>query len=103
MNSRFGSRIALLPILFVWVHLQTSTRAFGQASTQAPTIEWSRCVGDSSDDYLYSIVQTTDGGYIGCGLTKSDSLPRKHGPGEDVYVVKFDANGSVQWQKCYGG
>src|ERR1051325_8015952 len=45
-----------------------------------------------------SIVQTTDGGYCVCGYTNS------FGSGLfDFYIVKLDANGSMQWNKIIGG
>lgn len=69
-----------------------------------PAIQWQRCFGANSDDYFFSIVQTRDGGYAACGYSLSNDLPRHHaGANEDAYVVKMDANGNLEWQKCYGG
>jgi hypothetical protein len=46
----------------------------------------------------HSLIQTSDGGYAIAGYTKS------FGAGEaDVYVVKLDANGNLQWTKTIGG
>jgi hypothetical protein len=49
--------------------------------------------------------QTSDGGYILVGATLSsangDVTPTNHG-GNDIWVVKFDSNGSIQWQKLLG-
>jgi hypothetical protein len=45
-----------------------------------------------------SLIQTSDGGYAIAGATKS------FGAGEwDVYVVKLNANGNLQWTKTIGG
>lgn len=92
MKLVITSRIAILLLLTASV-----------ARAQSPKIEWSHTVGASTDDYLFSVIQTSDGGYAACGLSKSDDAPLHHPSGEDAYVVKFDANGQVQWQKCYGG
>ena len=45
-----------------------------------------------------SLIQTSDGGYAIAGFT------RTFGAGEaDVYVVKLDAKGNLQWTKTIGG
>src|SRR5437867_4477028 len=48
------------------------------------TLQWSRTVGGTSDDYAYSIIQNTDGGYAVAGYTNS------FGAGaNDFYIVKL--------------
>ncbi len=50
--------------------------------------------------------QTTDGGYILASATltsaNGDIAPTNHGK-HDIWVVKFDASGNIQWQKLIGG
>jgi uncharacterized delta-60 repeat protein len=59
---------------------------------------WEKTYGGSSSDWAYSIQQTSDGGYIVAGETKS------FGAGEyDCYIIKLDANGNKVWEKTYGG
>jgi uncharacterized delta-60 repeat protein len=54
--------------------------------------------GASNDDQANSVQQTTDGGYILAGWTKS------YGTGNyDVWVIKLDADGGITWQWTYGG
>ena len=61
-------------------------------------VQWQKTYGGSDDDEAYSIQQTLDGGYIVAGYTKS------FGAGyHDVWVLKLDSNGNIQWQKTYGG
>jgi hypothetical protein len=72
--------------------------------------EWEKCYGGSSDDLFTSVDTTTDGGYIMTGISWSSDGDlmagpygnTNHGDG-DVLVVKTDAFGNIQWQKCYGG
>ena len=69
-------------------------------------LQWQKCLGGSQRDYGYSIQQTTDGGYIVSGDTKSNDgdVSGNHGVEEgDAWVVKLDAIGDIQWQKCLGG
>jgi hypothetical protein len=54
--------------------------------------------GGVYDEYAHSVLQTDDNGFILCGYTCS------YGEGqEDVYVVKTDVFGNVEWKKTYGG
>ena len=67
-------------------------------------IEWQKCLGGSGEDEANSIQQTTDGGYIVAGSTVSDDgdVSDYHGE-EDMWIVKLDSTGKIEWQKCLGG
>jgi len=59
---------------------------------------WTRTYGGSNVDYAYSVQQTTEGGYIIAGETRSFA------PGwMAVYLVKTDADGDSLWTRAYGG
>jgi hypothetical protein len=61
-------------------------------------LQWTRTIGGSGDEIGNSLIQTSDGGHVIAGLTYS------FGAGEaDVYVVKLDAHGNLQWTKTIGG
>lgn len=61
-------------------------------------IQWQKTYGGTDSDWANSIKQTSDGGYIVAGVTYS------FGAGSaDMWVLKLRDNGSVQWQKTYGG
>jgi Secretion system C-terminal sorting domain/Domain of unknown function (DUF5122) beta-propeller len=56
----------------------------------AGNFQWNKAVGGTNTDYAESIVQATDGGYVGAGHTNS------FGAGDfDMYIVKFDASGNT--------
>ena len=67
-------------------------------------IQWSKCYGGSAEDAARDARQTTDGGYIITGYTKSTDgdVSGKHG-GQDAWLLKVDSNGTIQWQKALGG
>jgi hypothetical protein len=61
-------------------------------------LQWTRTIGGENEDLSLSLIQTSDGGYAITGTTKSFSAGE-----DDVYVVKLDANGNLQWTKTIGG
>ncbi len=67
-------------------------------------IEWQRTLGGTGNEYLSSVVPTTDGGYFVCGVTSSTNgdVIGNHGAG-DIWVLKLDSLGATQWQKALGG
>lgn len=66
---------------------------------RAGNIEWKNCYGDVYTDYATTIRQTFDGGYIVGGLTS----PGKTGVGSDYWIFKLNPDGTLDWQKLYGG
>lgn len=68
------------------------------------TLQWQKTFGGTNSDRGQDIVQTPDGGYIMAGHTLSNDgdVTGNHGE-NDIWIVKMDANGNLQWQKCFGG
>ena len=70
-------------------------------------LEWQKCYGGTSNDYLRSVTNTNDGGYLLSGLTWSNNgdVSGNHGviPFGDAWLLKIDIAGNIQWQKCRGG
>lgn len=63
-------------------------------------LDWSKTYGGAGIDYGYgnSVGRTDDGGYIITGHTES------FGAGmSDVYVVKADSVGTLEWSRTFGG
>ena len=61
--------------------------------------EWYQTFGGSGTDYGNSIHQTLDQGYLVSGYTDSFG---QYG-GYDLWLIKLNQNGELDWQKFYGG
>jgi TolB-like protein len=61
-------------------------------------IQWAKTYGGTGWDEAYSVQQTSDGGYIVAGETYSFGAGYR-----DIFLIKTDANGNIQWAKTYGG
>jgi hypothetical protein len=65
---------------------------------------WGKTYGGTSDESSSSIEQTTDGGYIVAGYTKSNNGDVTNNYGlNDEWILKLDSIGNISWQKTYGG
>ena len=65
---------------------------------------WQKCYGGNQSDYGLAIHKTQDDGAIIIGTTGSydGDVTGYHDSG-DVWVIKIDRNGSIQWEKAFGG
>jgi len=74
--------------------------------TATGAVEWQKVYGGSDWDFLTSIEQTLDGGYIMVGQSDSpmsiDKSENNHG-GSDCWVIKTDPQGNIEWDNTIGG
>ena len=62
------------------------------------TVQWQKAYGGSGEEWPWSVITTSDGGYAVCGYTYS------FGSGSaDWWILKLGASGNIEWQKAYGG
>jgi hypothetical protein len=91
--------------LFVSVLLSLVTvLLLTQCVWAVPLVEWDMAFGGSGDDGAYSIRQTHDGGYIAAGYSWSNDgdVTGNHGK-DDFWIIKLRENGTLVWQKSFGG
>jgi gliding motility-associated-like protein len=67
-------------------------------------MQWNRCYGGPGRDEGYTIRPTPGGGYIiGAYVTKDGGdVSGTHGSG-DLWVIRIDGAGTLQWQRAFGG
>jgi len=67
-------------------------------------IVWQRSFGGSNYDLGYTLSLTADGGFIVAGESQSDDGDVVGGTiGLDVWVLKLNFDGKIEWQRTYGG
>jgi len=58
---------------------------------------WSKAIGGEDEDEAFAITLTADGGFVVAGKTESYGEGRS-----DFYMLKFDGDGKLLWDKVYG-
>lgn len=58
---------------------------------------WEKAIGGSEHEYGISVIQNKDGDFIVTGMTRSYGAS-----GDDLWLVKTNANGNLQWGKLFG-
>jgi len=68
-------------------------------------IDFIKTFGGSNNESAKSITKTSDGGYAILGYTQSldGDVINKTNTSYDYWLLKFDQNHNLQWQKTYGG
>ena len=76
----------------------------GNPPSSEPNIVWQKVLGGSEDDHAYSVIQTSDGGYLIAANTHSSDgdVGENHGK-EDIWLVKLGPDKKVKWKRVYGG
>lgn len=68
------------------------------------SVKWQQELGGSDKEEGNAALALSDGGFVVAGYAESNDgdLTSNHGNG-DSWVVRLDANGSIQWQQAIGG
>jgi hypothetical protein len=66
--------------------------------------EWQKELGGEGDDQICTVHQTVDGDFIAAGNSGSETTGNKsksNRNGMDLWLVKFDSQGTILWQETY--
>ncbi|MFY7909364.1 MAG: T9SS type A sorting domain-containing protein [Emticicia sp.] len=73
-------------------------------------IHWQKSLGGKNNEYAYATTPTADGGYVIVGSTnnnKDGDVPASKAysgvGGSDIWVVKLNNWGEIEWSKTFGG
>jgi len=90
------------PVTFTMNSNKTINAVFAQSSPSAFII---KTFGGSGGDYAFSIVQTSDGGFVAAGHTFSNDgdFAGLNKGGTDILVIKINSSGAKEWVKTFGG
>ena len=68
-------------------------------------IQWEKTYGGSNNESLHSFLPLSNEGYLLFGTTTSDDgdIVSGHKGEYDIWIVQIDNNGTIQWEKTYGG
>jgi len=74
--------------------------AYAVRMTTAGDTLWTQRINGpgSGKDLFYKVINTTDGGFAFCGYSTNNGAGN-----DDVYFLKMDGNGSIQWSNYWGG
>jgi len=65
-------------------------------------VQWSKNFGGNEDDVAKGLVELSDGSLVVVGLTTNHFIQVTSEWTEDIFLVKTDAEGNLQWQKSIG-
>ena len=87
-----------LAIIYLGFFVFTIFISPGSCRNNNISLVWDSVFGGKNNDYVKSLIQTTDGGYMVAGTTYSYGAG-----GRNFWVIKLDNKGNVVWDKTFGG
>jgi len=91
------------------IHGVNSTDVWVIKLNSLGNVVWEKAYGGVFDDAGETIIPLLDGGYLGVATTYSQTndcptgqVTGNHG-GADIWVFKISSDGTLIWQKCFGG
>jgi hypothetical protein len=102
--QHFHRVISILTVCLIILNCTNSTNDLENLQIEK-NIDFIKTLGGSLNESAQSVVKTTDGGYAILGHTQSidGDIENKINDSFDYWLLKFNSNNQLQWQKTYGG
>jgi len=77
----------------------------GISSSFEGELSWVKTFGGTNEDVAHAVIETSDGGFAVFGNTKSinGDITDKALEESDLWLLKFNSEGELEWNKTYGG
>jgi hypothetical protein len=86
-----------------WTTSSGRTKFFLVKTDASGTMQWKRTYGVEQTDQARSLIETADGGYAMAGMIQPFNSSQPFNISRDIWLVKTDSSGNMQWNKTYGG
>ncbi|MCA0131157.1 hypothetical protein [Winogradskyella alexanderae] len=98
-------KLGFLKYLFIVLIVISCSNDDPATTSNTPEIISVESFGGSNNDSAQSVIATIDGGYAVMGYTQSNDgdITDKQDTSFDFWVIKFNAQNIIEWQKTYGG
>ena len=83
----------MIRYFFIFILFTFISPVFAQ---NPPFLLWSELYGGDHSDGFDCVIETSDGNLLMCGYNKLTS-----GGWYNIYIVKTDADGVIEWEQCY--
>ncbi|MDO5972243.1 hypothetical protein Q4Q35_20790 [Flavivirga aquimarina] len=108
MPYTFKRYTFVLPLIFIASFLFNCSKNDDTPKTTDnlnKEIAFVKTIGGTKNESAQSIIKTSDGGYLILGYVQSadGDVLNKQNESFDYWLLKYDQNNALQWQKTYGG
>ncbi|MHA2254042.1 MAG: hypothetical protein ACXAD7_27060, partial [Candidatus Kariarchaeaceae archaeon] len=103
VSKFFGCLLILIGLILGMSYVNVppvSITVRGDNEQGKPKVQWNQTYGGTHNEGANALVQTTDGGFALAGFTYPFGVDQ---PDVDMWLVKTDVNGVMQWNRTYGG
>jgi len=99
------SYLSYLLIIFIVFSCKNDDDSIPENNGASGIIDTIKTFGGSKNDSAQKVVSTSDGGYAVIGFTQSmdGDISDKLNESFDFWLLKFNADSELQWNKTYGG
>ena len=98
-------RYLLILIVLIFFSCENKVVFLEETSTFQGALSWVKTFGGTNEDVAHAVIETSDGGFAVFGNTQSvnGTIADKIEEESDFWLLKFNSEGVLEWNKTYGG